>query len=62
MAQVNDRAAALLDDPGHRRFSSNYLRAHIDQQNEALMLTLERIGVQQQEQEAIFNLPSPHIC
>jgi len=58
MAQVNDRAAALLDDPGHRRFSSNYLRAHIDQQNEALMLTLERIGVQQQEQEAIFNLPS----
>lgn len=58
MAQVNDRAAALLDDPGHRRFSSNYLRSHIDQQNESFMVDLETMGVQQQEATAIFNLPA----
>jgi len=57
LAQVNDRAAALLDDPGHRRFSRDYLRAHIDQQNESMMITLERLGVQQQEVTAIFNVP-----
>lgn len=58
MAQVNDRAAMLLDDPGHRRFSSNYLRGHIDQQNESMMLDLESLGIQQQEATAIFNIPA----
>lgn len=57
MGQVNDRAAALLDDPGHRRFSVNYLRAHIDQQNEQMLVALSTLGLQQQEQTAIFNLP-----
>jgi hypothetical protein len=56
MGQVNDRAAALLDDPGHRRFSTNYLRAHIDQQNESMMIALSAVGLQQQEQTAIFNI------
>lgn len=56
MAQVNDRAAALLDDPGHRRFSTNYLRAHIDQQNEQMLIALTTMGLQQQEQTAIFNI------
>lgn len=56
MAQVNDRAAALLDDPAHRRFSTNYLRTHIDQQNESMMIALSSLGLQQQEQTAIFNI------
>ena len=56
MLQVNDRAAALLDDPGHRRFSTNYLRAHIDQQNEQMLISLCTLGLQQQEQTAIFNI------
>lgn len=58
MAQVNDRTALLLDDPGHRRFSSDYLRGHIDQQNESFMVVLGTMGVQQQEAQAIFNLPA----
>lgn len=58
MAQVADRAGAMLDDPGHRRFSTNYLRAHIDQQNESFMVDLETMGVQQQEATAIFNIPA----
>jgi hypothetical protein len=57
MQQVNDRAATLLDDQGHRRFSSNYLRAHIDQQNEQMLISLSSMGLQQQEQTAIFNIP-----
>lgn len=56
MGQVNDRAAALLDDPGHRRFSTSYLRSHIDQQNESMMISLSSSGLQQQEQTAIFNI------
>jgi hypothetical protein len=56
MGQVNDRAATLLDDPAHRRFSTNYLRAHIDQQNESMMIALSAFGMQQQEQTAIFNI------
>jgi hypothetical protein len=56
MGQVNDRAAALLDDPAHRRFSANYLRQHIDQQNEQMLVKLSSLGLQQQEQTAIFNL------
>lgn len=56
MGQVNDRAAALLDDPAHRRFSTNYLRAHIDQQNEHMLISLTALGLQQQEQTAIFNI------
>lgn len=56
MGQVNDRAALLLDDQAHRRFSVNYLRGHIDQQNESMLISMTGMGVQQQEQTAIFNL------
>jgi hypothetical protein len=57
MADVNDRTAVCLDDPGHRRFSVNYLRAHIDQQNEQMLISLSALGLQQQEQEVDLNLP-----
>lgn len=56
MQNVNDRAATLLDDSTHSRFSSAYLRNHIDQQNEMMLISLASMGVQQQEATAIFNL------
>ena len=52
------RVGWLLDDPGNRRFSPDYIRPGIDQENEALEVTLERLGIQQQEQIAIINLPA----
>jgi len=52
------RVGWLLDDPGNRRFSADYIRPGIDQENEALEITLERLGIQQQEQIAIINLPA----
>lgn len=56
MAQVNDRAAALLDDQAHARFSREYLRNHIDQQNEQMLVKLSSLGLQQQEQTATLNI------
>jgi hypothetical protein len=56
MSQVNDRAAALLDDQAHARFSREYLRSHIDQQNEQMLIKLTSMGLQQQEQTAFINL------
>lgn len=58
MGDVIDRVGVLLDDPAHRRFKKDYIRPHVDQQNEALMLDLEALGVQFQEQRAIFNIPA----
>jgi hypothetical protein len=55
---VTKRCAALLDDPGQRRFSSAYLAPYIDQENESLEIYLERLGVLQQESIAIFNWPA----
>ena len=52
------RVGWLLDDPGNRRFTPDYIRPGIDQENEALEITLERLGVQQQESIAIFTLPA----
>lgn len=57
MGDVIDRVGVLLDDPSHRTFKKDYLRPHIDQQNESLMLDLEALGVQYQQQIAVFNLP-----
>jgi hypothetical protein len=51
------RVQALLDDPAGRRFSPDYLRPYIDQENEELQIMLERLGVQQEEQIAIFDVP-----
>jgi hypothetical protein len=51
------RVQALLDDPAGRRFSADYLRPYIDQENEELQIMLEVLGVQQEEQIAIFNVP-----
>jgi hypothetical protein len=56
MGDVIDRVGVLLDDPSHRFYSRDYIRPHVDQQNESLMLELETLGVQQQEQIAIFQL------
>ena len=52
------RVGWLLDDPGNRRFTPDYIRPGIDQENEAFEIDLERMGVQQQEQIAIFNIPA----
>jgi hypothetical protein len=56
MGDVIDRVGVLLDDPAHRFYSKDYIRPHVDQQNESLMIDLEALGVQQQEQIAIFNI------
>jgi hypothetical protein len=56
--QVTSRVQALLDDPGGRRFSPEYLRPYIDQENEDLLVMLESLGAQLQEQIAIFNVPA----
>jgi hypothetical protein len=52
------RVGWLLDDPGNRRFTPDYIRPGIDQENEAFEIDLERLGIQQQEQIAIFNIPA----
>lgn len=48
----------MLEDPANRRFTPDYLRPYIDQENEALQIMLERLGVQQEEAIAIFNIPA----
>lgn len=52
------RTQALLDDPAGARFSKNYLAPYVDQENEDLLIMLELVGVQLEEQIAIFNIPS----
>jgi hypothetical protein len=58
MGGVIKRCGALLDDPANVRFTPDYLRPYIDQENESLEITLERVGVQQQQAEAIFSIPA----
>lgn len=58
VGQIVKRVGWLLDDPGNRRFTPDYIRPGIDQENESLAITLERLGVQQQEATAIFNIPA----
>lgn len=58
VGQIVKRVGWLLDDPGNRRFASDYIMPGIDQENKSLEITLERLGVQQQEQTAIFTLPA----
>jgi hypothetical protein len=58
VGQIVARVGWLLDDPGNRRFSSDYIMPGIDQENESLEITLERLGVQQQEQIALIALPA----
>jgi hypothetical protein len=58
VGQIVARVGWLLDDPGNRRFSADYIMPGIDQENEALEITLERLGVQQQESIAIISLPA----
>lgn len=48
----------MLEDPAHRRFTTNYILPYLDQENEALQIMLERLGVQQEELTAIFNVPA----
>ena len=58
MGDVIGRVQALLDDPAGRRFTSDYIRPYVDQENEEIQVFLERLGVQQEEQQAIFNVPA----
>jgi hypothetical protein len=58
VGDVVRRTQALLDDPAGRRFSKAYLTPLIDQENEQLQIFLEKLGVQQEEQTAIFNVPA----
>ncbi len=57
VGNVIARVQALLDDPAGVRFSADYLRPYVDQENESLQIMLERLGVQQEEAIAIFNIP-----
>ena len=57
VAQIVKRVGWLLDDPGNRRFTSDYIMPGIDQENESIEIFLERLGIQQQEQTAIIALP-----
>jgi hypothetical protein len=57
VAQIVKRVGWLLDDPSNRRFTSDYIMPGIDQENESFEITLERLGIQQQEVIKIFNLP-----
>jgi len=57
VGDVIRRTQVLLDDPAGRRFKPDYIRPIIDQENEGLQIMLERLGVQQEEQIAIFNVP-----
>lgn len=58
VGQIVKRVGVLLDDPSNRRFSSAYIMPYIDQENESFEITLERLGIQQQEFTAIINLPA----
>ena len=58
VGQIVKRVGWLLDDPANRRFTPDYIRPGIDQENESLEITLERLGIQQQEMIAIINLPA----
>jgi hypothetical protein len=58
VGQIIKRVQVLLDDPAGRRFSNAYVMPFVDQENESFEITLERLGIQQQEQIAIFNLPA----
>ena len=58
VAQIVKRVGVLLDDPSNRRFTTAYIMPYIDQENESFEITLERLGIQQQEQIAIINLPA----
>ena len=58
VAQIVKRVGTLLDDPANIRFSSAYIMPYLDQENESFEITLERLGIQQQECIAIINLPA----
>jgi hypothetical protein len=58
VGQIIKRVGVLLDDPSNVRFSNAYIMPFVDQENESFEITLERLGIQQQEQIAIINLPS----
>ena len=58
VGQIVKRVGVMLDDPANARFSEAYILPFIDQENESFEITLERLGVQQNEQIAIINLPS----
>lgn len=58
VGQIIRRTQVLLDDPAGTRFSSAYIMPFLDQENESFEITLERLGIQQQEQIAIINLPT----
>jgi hypothetical protein len=58
VCQIVKRVGVMLDDPANARFSSAYILPFIDQENESFEITLERLGIQQQEQIAIINLPA----
>jgi hypothetical protein len=59
-AGVVGRVQALLDDPAGIRFSAAYLTPYIDQENEEIQIMLERLGVQQQEQISLIQIPAAH--
>lgn len=52
------RVQALLDDPAGRRFKPPYLAPYVDQEYEDILVLMERLGLQLQEQIAIFNVPA----
>ena len=58
VAQIIKRTQVLLDDPSGTLFTTAYIMPYLDQENESFEITLERLGIQQQEQIAIINLPS----
>lgn len=59
VAQIVKRVQILLDDPRGVRFTRDYILPYIDQENEAYEITLERLGIQQQEQIAILQTIGP---
>ena len=58
VGQIVKRVQVLLDDPAGRRFSTAYILPFIDQENESYEITLERLGLQQQERIAIIDIPA----
>ena len=58
VGQIVKRVGWLLDDPGNRSFTSDYIMPGIDQENESFEITLERLGIQQQEVIKIIDLPA----
>lgn len=58
VGDVIRRVGALLDDPANRRFRPDYIQPYLDQENSSLEIFLSMLGIQQQEQIAIFNLPA----